>query len=81
MCSAAAAQGFVGSDPGRVHVTTHQATLRRHPTCHNQKNLQLRYTAMYQRGFGEIKQKKKKEKDYEFTLVIALDRLLSGWTI
>ena len=29
------AQGFTGSDPGRGHGTTHQAMLRRHPTCHN----------------------------------------------
>lgn len=33
--SAAAARGFIGSDPGRGHGTTHQAILRRHPTCHN----------------------------------------------
>ena len=32
--SAAAAQGFTSSTPGRGHGTTHQATLRRHPTCH-----------------------------------------------
>ena len=30
-----AAQCFVGSNPGRGHGTTHQTTLRRHPTCHN----------------------------------------------
>ena len=34
-CSALAAQGFAGSDPGRGHGTTRQAMLRWHPTCHN----------------------------------------------
>ena len=34
-CSTLAAQGFAGSDPGRRHGTTCQATLRRRPTCHN----------------------------------------------
>ena len=58
--SAAAAQGFAGLDPGRGHGTTHQATLRRRPICHNWKDLQLRYTAVYQGRFGEIKQEKKK---------------------
>ena len=33
--STSAAQGFTGSDPGHGHGTAHQATLRRHPTCHN----------------------------------------------
>ena len=33
--STAAAQGFAGSDPGHGHGTTHQAMLRRHPTCQN----------------------------------------------
>ena len=32
MCSASAAQGFTGSDPGHLHGTAHQATLRQHPT-------------------------------------------------
>ena len=32
--SASAAQGFAGSDPECGHSTAHQATLRRHPTCH-----------------------------------------------
>ena len=35
MHSASVAWGFPGSDPGRGHGTAHQATLRRHPTCHN----------------------------------------------
>ena len=30
-----ATQCFVGSNPGRGHGTTHQITLRQHPTCHN----------------------------------------------
>ena len=30
-----AAQCFIGSNPGRGHGTTHQTTLRQHPTCHN----------------------------------------------
>ena len=34
-CSASAAQGFAGSDPGCRHGTTHQAMLRQHPACHN----------------------------------------------
>ena len=33
--SASAAQGFSGLDSGRRHGTTHQATLRWRPTCHN----------------------------------------------
>ena len=32
---ATVAQGFAGSDPGHGHGTTHQATLRWHPTHHN----------------------------------------------
>ena len=58
--STAVAQAFAGSDLGRGHGTASQATLRWHPTCHNYKDLQLRYTTMYQGGFGEIKQEKKK---------------------
>ena len=30
-----AAQGFVGSNPGRGHGTAHQTTLRQRPICHN----------------------------------------------
>ena len=33
--SASSAKGFTGSNPGHGHGTAHQATLRRHPTCHN----------------------------------------------
>ena len=32
VCSASAAQGFAGLDPGRRHSTAHQAMLRRRPT-------------------------------------------------
>ena len=39
--SASAAQGFAGLDPGCRHGTAHQAMLRQHPACHNQKDLQL----------------------------------------
>ena len=35
VCSAPAAQGFAGSNPGLRHGTAHQSMLRRHPTCHN----------------------------------------------
>ena len=34
-------QCFAGSDPGQRTSTPHQATLRRRPTQHNQKDLQL----------------------------------------
>ena len=40
--SALVAQGFAGSDPGWGHGTTHQAMLRQRPTCHNQKDPQLK---------------------------------------
>ena len=57
-CSATAAQG---SHPGRGHGTACQAMLRRCPTAHNQKDLQLRYTTMYGGGWEDkAKQKKKK---------------------
>uniref|UniRef100_F6PV72 C2H2-type domain-containing protein n=1 Tax=Equus caballus TaxID=9796 RepID=F6PV72_HORSE len=45
--SSSVAQGFAGSDPGRRRGTAHQAMLRRRPTCHNQKDLQLEYTTIY----------------------------------
>ena len=35
LCSALAAQGFTGLDPGCGHGTARQATWRWHPTCHN----------------------------------------------
>ena len=45
--STALAQGW---DPGRGCGTVHQVTLRRHPTSHNWKDLQLGYTIMYEVG-------------------------------
>ena len=59
--SASAVQGFTGSDPGCRHSTTHQAMLRRHPTCHNQRDPQLKYIAMCQEARGR-RRKKKEEK-------------------
>ena len=59
--SAAAAQGFSGSDPGGGHGTAHQATLRWCPTCHNQKDPQLKYTTIYWGDLGRKNRKKKKK--------------------
>ena len=56
--STSVAQGFAGSDPGRRHGTTHQATLRRRPTLHNQKHSQLEYTNNVMGDFGEKKKMK-----------------------
>ena len=57
VCSAAAAQGFATSNPGSGHGTARHATLRRHPTCHNEKDPQLK-THNYVPGcFGEKKEK------------------------
>ena len=47
------AQGFTCSDPGGRRGTTRQATLRQRPTCHNYKDLQLRYTTMYRGDLGK----------------------------
>ena len=60
--SASAAQGFEGSDPGCGHGTAHQAMLRWHPTCHNQKDLQLEYTTMYRGPLGRRRKKIKSLK-------------------
>ena len=60
--AASVAQGFAGSDLGDGPSTTHQAMLRRRPTCHNQKDLQLEYTTMYWGGFGEKNEKKTNKK-------------------
>ena len=60
--SASEAQGFTGSDPGRRHGTAHQATLRQHPTCHNQKDPQRRIYKYVLGGFGEKKEKIKSLK-------------------
>ena len=46
--SALAAQGFAVSDPRCRDGTTHKIMLRQCPTEHNQKELQLEYTTMYQ---------------------------------
>ena len=58
VCSASAAQGFAGSDPGRGQGTAHQAMLRQCPTCHNQKDPQLEYTTMYWGALGRRRKKK-----------------------
>ena len=50
VCSTAAAQG---SDPGCGHGTARQAMLRRHPTSHNSKDMQLRYTTVYGGVWGK----------------------------
>ena len=57
-----AAQGFTGSDPGHGHGTTRQATLRQHPKCHNQKDLQLKIHNYVLGGFGEEKKKAEKKR-------------------
>ena len=57
--SLSAAQGFAGSDPGCGRGTTHQAMLRRCPTCRNQKDPQLKYTTMYWRDLERKSRKKK----------------------
>ena len=69
-------QGFANSDPGRGHGTTHQATLRQHPTCHNYKNPQRRIYNYVPGGFGEKKENKifknkKKRKKFFFELLDA----------
>ena len=63
MRSASAAQGFAGSDPGRGLGTTRQAMLRRHPTCHNQKDPQLKYATMFWGTLGRRRKKKKMATD------------------
>ena len=55
------AQGFTGSHPGRRHGTTHQAMLRRHPTQHIQKDLQLEYTTVYWRALGRRRRRRKED--------------------
>ena len=56
------AQGFAGSDPGCRHGNTHQATLRRCPTCHNQKDLQLEYTTMYWGASGRRRRRRRNKR-------------------
>ena len=57
--SAVAAQG---SDPGRGHGTARQAMLRRRPTSHNYKDLQLKIYNYVRGGMGDKAEKKKKNK-------------------
>ena len=54
-----------GSDPGRGHGTARQATLRRRPTSHNWKDLQLKYTTMYCMYWGVWGDKAKEKKDWQ----------------
>ena len=61
-CSTVAAQGFAGLDAGCGHGTTREAMLRRRPTCHNYKDLQLKIRNYVLRGSGEKKQERKKRK-------------------
>ena len=60
--------GFAGLDPGRGHGTTPQATLRWHPTCHNQKDPRLKYTTMY---WGDLGRKSRKEKKIDWQQLLA----------
>ena len=62
--SAALAQGFAGLDPGCRQGTARQAMVRQRPTCHNQKDLQLRHTTMYWGDLGR-KSRKRKKKDWQ----------------
>ena len=55
--SALAAWSFAGSNPGRRRGTTHQAMLRQHPTCHNQKDTQLKIHNYVLGAFGQKKKK------------------------
>ena len=59
--SAWAAQSFTSLDPGRGQGTAHQAMLRRCPSQHDQKDLQLENTAMYWGVWGEEEERGKKE--------------------
>ena len=61
-CSASVVQGFTGLDPGHGPSTAHQAMLRRRPTEHNQKDLQLEYTTMY---WGALGRKRWRKKDWQ----------------
>ena len=55
-------QGFASLDPGHGPSTAHQAVLRRHPTCHNEKHLQLEYTSMHWAGGFWGKEEEEEEK-------------------
>ena len=54
---ASVAQGFAGLDAGRGHGTAHQAMLRQHLTCHNEKDPELKIYNNVPGGFGEKKEK------------------------
>ena len=54
------AQGFAGLDPRHGHDIAHQAMLRRCPTQHNKKDLQIEYTTMYSGALGRRRGKRKK---------------------
>ena len=58
-CSASAAQGFAGSDPGHGPSTTRRAILGWRPTWQNWRDLQLEYTTIYWRALGG------KKKDWQ----------------
>ena len=60
-CSASVAQGFADLDPGPRHGTAHQAMVRWHPTCHNWKDPQLKYTTTY---WGALGRKKKRNRTW-----------------
>ena len=49
------------SDLGCGHDTAQQAMLRPRPTCHNQKDLQLEYAAIYCGALGRRRRKKKED--------------------
>ena len=55
--SALAVPGFASSHPGCGRGTTHQAMLRRHPTCHNWKDPQLKIHNYVLGAFWEKKKK------------------------
>ena len=59
--SASAVQVFGGSDARHRHGTARQGTLRWCPTCHNQKDPQLKYSTIYW-GWGEGLGRKSREK-------------------
>ena len=69
--SALTAQGFVGLDPGRRHGTAHQAMQRRHPTCHNQKDMQLGYTTMYWGALGRREGEGEEEEKEDWQKMLA----------
>ena len=71
-CSASAAQGFTSSDPGRRHSTTHQAILRRHPTCHNYKDTQLKIHNCVPEGFGRKRKNKIFKRPKNFAVLYIL---------